>query len=87
MSIIPSFFGKRSSSAFDPFSLEIWDPFQAFTDLAAGGPSGQFVKEASAVVNTQIDWKETPEARVFKADLPGIYQRDSVPFANYCLDL
>jgi len=70
MLIIPSFFGSRSSGAFNPFSLEIWDHFQTFTDLAVGGPSGQFVKEASAIANTQIDWKETPEAHIFKANLP-----------------
>ncbi|XP_059626961.1 18.1 kDa class I heat shock protein-like [Cornus florida] len=31
----------------------------------------------SALVNTRVDWKETPEAHVFKADLPGI-KKDEV---------
>ncbi|KAK2985026.1 hypothetical protein RJ640_015621 [Escallonia rubra] len=59
MSLIPSFFGGRQSDVFDPFSLDIWDPF--FT-------SG----ETSAFMSTRVDWKETPEAHIFKADLPGL---------------
>eukprot|EP01018_Ginkgo_biloba_P014175 Gb_39552 [translate_table: standard] len=57
--------------SFDPlFSLDIWDHFQGFQDF---GPS----REVSAVANTQIDWKETPEAHVFKADLSSLFSSGS----------
>ncbi|KAK1426822.1 hypothetical protein QVD17_15502 [Tagetes erecta] len=71
MSIIPSFFGGRRSSVFDPFSLDVWDPFKDFQF-----PSDVVSKETSALVNTRVDWKETPEAHVFKADLPGIKKEE-----------
>ncbi|KMT18438.1 hypothetical protein BVRB_2g025830 [Beta vulgaris subsp. vulgaris] len=70
MSLIPSFFGGRgrSSSIFDPFSLDIWDPTPTTTTF-----SGDTVGFA----NTRIDWRETPEAHEFKADLPGL-KKDEV---------
>nr|GMD57476.1 18.2 kDa class I heat shock protein-like [Ipomoea batatas] len=40
MSLIPSFFGGRRSNVFDPFSLEIWDPFYdfPFSNAAVSAP-------------------------------------------------
>ncbi|XP_023530009.1 17.8 kDa class I heat shock protein-like [Cucurbita pepo subsp. pepo] len=64
-SLIPSIFGGRRSNNSDPMSLslslDVWDPF--------GG-------ETSAMANTRIDWKETPEAHIFKADLPGMKKEE-----------
>ncbi|KAK9280458.1 hypothetical protein L1049_014150 [Liquidambar formosana] len=71
MSIVPGFFGGRRSNIFDPFSLDVWDPFK---DFSLSVP--QFPGETSAFVNTRIDWKETPEAHVFKADLPGLKKEE-----------
>ncbi|KAL4332550.1 hypothetical protein GQ457_07G034990 [Hibiscus cannabinus] len=73
MAMIPSFFGNRGSSIFDPFSLDVWDPFK---DFPLPSSLGTRSPETSALVNTRIDWKETPEAHVFKADLPGLKKEE-----------
>ncbi|EXC10633.1 hypothetical protein L484_025214 [Morus notabilis] len=75
MSLIPSIFGGRRTNVFDPVSLDIWDPFDGFFNsaLATVPPSA---KETSAFANTRIDWKETPEAHVFKADVPGLKKEE-----------
>lgn len=77
MSLIPSFFGGRRSNIFDPFSLDLWDPFDGFptsTTLANNVPSSAL--ETSAFANARIDWKETPEAHIFKVDVPGIKKEE-----------
>ncbi|KAE8659346.1 UDP-glycosyltransferase 76C2-like isoform X1 [Hibiscus syriacus] len=55
------------------FSLDVWDPFKDFpfpSSLTTRSP------ETSTFVNTRIDWNETPEAHVFKADLPGFKKEE-----------
>ncbi|MBA0785393.1 hypothetical protein Gotri_025114 [Gossypium trilobum] len=70
MSLIPSFFGnRRSNNVFDPFSLDLWDPLKDF-------PVSTRSPETSAFVDARIDWRETPEAHVFKADVPGLKKEE-----------
>ncbi|XP_050367741.1 18.5 kDa class I heat shock protein [Argentina anserina] len=71
MSLIPSF---RRSNVFDPFALDLWDPFKDFQFPSSS--LSEFPRENSAFVNTRIDWKETPEAHVFKADIPGLKKEE-----------
>ncbi|MCL7023036.1 hypothetical protein MKW94_020754 [Papaver nudicaule] len=81
MSIIPSIFSNQRSNVFDPFSVDIWDPFQGFpfsTGALTTGQSGgsDIARDASQLANTRIDWKETPEAHIFRADLPGVKKEE-----------
>ncbi|PAN32119.1 hypothetical protein GQ55_5G468900 [Panicum hallii var. hallii] len=65
----------RRSNVFDPFSMDLWDPFDnMFRSIV---PSSSSDSDTSAFANARIDWKETPEAHVFKADLPGV-KKDEV---------
>jgi len=71
----------RRSNVFDPFSLDLWDPFEGFP--FGSGSSRSLVpsfprtsSETAAFAGARIDWKETPEAHVFKADVPGLRKEE-----------
>ncbi|KAL9247670.1 hypothetical protein vseg_021078 [Gypsophila vaccaria] len=75
MSLIPSFFGGRKTNVFDPFSLDTWDPFEGILSSALTNvPSS--ARETTQFATTRVDWKETPEAHIFKVDLPGLKKEE-----------
>uniref|UniRef100_A0ACD5VIA3 Uncharacterized protein n=1 Tax=Avena sativa TaxID=4498 RepID=A0ACD5VIA3_AVESA len=56
-----------------PFFSDLWvDPFDAFRSIMPTSDNN----DATAFVNARVDWKETPEAHVFKADLPGVKKQE-----------
>jgi hypothetical protein len=69
MALTP-FFGSGPSSIFDPFEPGFWyRPVDPWSSGLFGKNLGK--EDVQAVASTRIDWVETPEAHVFKADLPG----------------
>ncbi|KAL0341331.1 UNVERIFIED_CONTAM: class I heat shock protein [Sesamum calycinum] len=84
MSLIPSVFGRRSNSVFDPFSLDSWDPFEGWPfnsnfrqlsdNLRSNFPSSS--SETASFAHAMVDWRETPNAHVFKADVPGLRKEE-----------
>ena len=67
----------RRGNIFDPFSFDLWDPFDGIPfGSSLSFPRSSLSGETSAFAGARIDWKETPEAHVFKADLPGLKKEE-----------
>ncbi|CAK9179782.1 unnamed protein product [Ilex paraguariensis] len=77
MSITPSF-GVRRRNFYDNFPLDDWDPFKDFhfQSSLSTAPHGFPSTETTSFVNARIDWNETPEAHVFKIELPGLSKNE-----------
>ncbi|KAF3326088.1 class I heat shock protein-like protein [Carex littledalei] len=64
----------RRSNILDPFD---GFPFnQSLFSFPRPSSSLSFPSNTCAFATARIDWKETPEAHVFKADLPGIKKEE-----------
>jgi HSP20 family protein len=61
-------------NTFDPFSFDLVDALQRcpFFNPQSLAP----FNETSSFADVHVDWKETPEAHVFKADLPGVKKEE-----------
>ncbi|KAK9998598.1 hypothetical protein SO802_018201 [Lithocarpus litseifolius] len=66
------FIGSKRSQSF----LDIWDPVDGFVNSSIAYAPAIAIETYANLPNLRIDWKETPEAHVFKADLPGLVKEE-----------
>ncbi|KAM4083164.1 hypothetical protein ACB094_08G035700 [Castanea mollissima] len=66
------FIGRKRSRPL----LDIWDPVDGFFNSSIAYAPAIAIETYANLPNLRIDWKETPEAHVFKADLPGLVKEE-----------
>jgi HSP20 family protein len=74
MSLIP--INERRSSDFDPWAVDIWDPFIDFPFPSSLSNVFRELNLGFSSVNSRLDWSETRNAHVLKAALPAFANED-----------
>ncbi|GLT50868.1 hypothetical protein SLA2020_243250 [Shorea laevis] len=54
----------------------MWDALEGFPFSSALANTPSSARGVSSFVSARIDWKETPEAHIFRADLPGLKKEE-----------
>src|SRR5262245_52669483 len=72
-------------------AAEVWDPFRAMRELMGWDPFREMtplLAPETGAFTLDVDVKEMPDAYVFKADVPGIKEKDlEVTFTDNRLTL
>jgi hypothetical protein len=50
---------------------DVIDPLEIALTVLEDAPTRARARDTRAITNTNVDWVETPEAHIFKVDLPG----------------
>ncbi|EMS63783.1 hypothetical protein TRIUR3_17475 [Triticum urartu] len=67
----------RRGDVFDPFSLDLWDPFDGFPfGSGSGSIFPRTTRPPPPALPRAREWKESPEAHVSKADVPGLRKEE-----------
>jgi HSP20 family protein len=71
---------RRNEPAANPPVVSGWEPFRMMRDIMRWDPFREltplFPAMEKAMFNPDVDVKETPNAFVFKADVPGMKEKD-----------
>jgi hypothetical protein len=67
---------------------DVWDvidPLEIALTMLEDAPTLARARDTRAITNTNVDWVETPEAHIFKVDLPGnnLFVGDESAYKRY----
>ncbi|KAH7568132.1 hypothetical protein JRO89_XS07G0244000 [Xanthoceras sorbifolium] len=73
--------GRRSGEGSDPwfgspFSSDIWDPFSSDVNWFFPPDRNRAGDNTDALAHAHVDWRETDNAHIFHADLPGVRKEE-----------
>lgn len=55
---------------------DVIDPLEIALTVLEDAPTRARARDTRAITNTNVDWVETPEAHIFKVDLPGVTRNE-----------